>query len=456
MEITLGTMLKINAAKYPRDEAVIFDDARATYSQLNDRVNKRANALLSLGVKKGDHVATLASNCLELVETIYAIWRIGAVLVPLNIRLSPGELTYIVDHSDVSTVLFLDTLNETITQIKPQLEEVKRFFSFGKNPVEGFIDFEVKTDQQSTQEPSGEIKEEEVATILYTAGTTGKPKGVVATHKNWIWMNINSTAGRTREPGMKSMTVYPLFHAGSIANLTGNIFAGYTLVILKAFDPKQMLEFIQKEKINRLGNPPTVYKMILQQPEISSYDLSSVRYLMSGSEVMPDETRNQLKKVFCNAGIIDNYGMTETCGGTTSRSEEYTAEKPFSVGLPHISELVRVVDGQGEDVASGEVGEIIVRGPNVMREYYKDPEKTAEALRNGWLYTQDLAAVVLKQGEEMTPEEVIEFSKQNLASFKKPKFVEFIDSLPKSPIGKVLRSKLKERFINKALLPKSC
>jgi len=313
---------------------------------------------------------------------------------------------------------------------------------------------------------------------------------------------------------MKSLTVYPLFHAGSIANLAGNIFAGYTLVILKAFDPVQMLQLIQEEKVNRLGNPPTVYKMILQQPDIEKYDLSSVRYLMSGSEVMPDATRNQLKKVFPNAGIIDNYGMTETCGGTTSRSEEYTEAKPYSVGLPPVSLRVRVVNEQGEDTAPGEVGEIIVRGPNVMQEYYKDPEKTAEALRNGWLYTQDLgrldedgflyiverkknmiisggeniypkevedvlyrhpkiaevavygapdevwgekvcAAVVLKKGEQLTAEEVIEFSKQNLASFKKPKFVEFVDELPKSPIGKVLRTELKKRFINKALLSKN-
>ncbi|MBW2085979.1 MAG: AMP-binding protein, partial [Deltaproteobacteria bacterium] len=291
MEMTLSSILSTNASKFAHNEAIIFEDARATFSQLNDRANQRANALLALGVKRGDHVAILATNCMELVESIYAVWRMGAVLVPLNIRLSPAELIYIIDHSDASTILFLNKFEDVINQIKPQIKKVKRLISFGRNPSQGFMDLEAKLPGQSTKEPPGEVKEDEIATILYTAGTTGKPKGVVATHKNWVWMNINAAAGRKDEPDMKSLTVYPLFHAGSIANLTGNIFNGTALIILKEFDPQKMLEFIHKEKVNRLGNPPTVYNMILQQPDIDRYDVSSVRYLMSGSEVMPDETR---------------------------------------------------------------------------------------------------------------------------------------------------------------------
>jgi acyl-CoA synthetase (AMP-forming)/AMP-acid ligase II len=223
---------------------------------------------------------------------------------------------------------------------------------------------------------------------------------------------------------------------------------------------------------------------------------------------MPDETRRRLMKTFTRAGIIEGYGMTETCGITTVRQKEYTDSKPYSVGLTPSIIQVRVVDEQGDEVAPNEIGEIIVRGPNVMKEYYKDPEKTAEALRDGWLWTHDLgrrdkegflyiierkndmiksggeniypkevedilyrhpkiaeaavfgvrdpvwgqnvfAAVVLKNGAKMRSEEVIQYCKENLASFKKPKHVEFVDSLPRSPIGKVLRSELRKRFESK-------
>jgi len=296
MEMTLGTTLQINADKYPDREALIFQNARATFSLLNARVNRRANALLSLGVARNDHVATLASNCMELVETIYAVWRIGAVLVPLNIRLSPNELFYIIEHSDVSTLLFLDMFQETIIQIKPNLDNVRNFLSFGCIPSSGYDDFEEKTHEQSTYAPSEEAKETDTATLLYTAGTTGKPKGVVTTHKNWVWANANATFFRKEKGPLKALTVYPLFHAGSIQNLTINIFVGNSLVMLKEFNPQLMLEQIQEEKVNLMGNPPTVYNMILQVPEIENYDLSSIRYLMSGSEVMPDETRKRLKK----------------------------------------------------------------------------------------------------------------------------------------------------------------
>ena len=508
MEMTLGTILQISTSQYPEREALIFEDARATYSLFNERVNQRANALLQLGIKPQDHVATLASNCMELVETIYAVWRIGAVLVPLNMRLSPSELHYIIEHSDVTTLLFTQRFQETVDKIRPNFKIVQKIISFNTPPSPGYDDFEAITREQNTEAPQAEVLETDPATILYTSGTTGKPKGVVATHKNWVWGCVNASFLVKERQLLKNLTVYPLFHAGAIMNLAGSIFGGNSLVILKEFDPQTMLEQIQREKVHRMGNPPTVYNMILQHPDIEKYDLSSVLYLNSGAEVMPIETRKRLSRVFINAGFIENYGMTETCGFTTSRPGEYTADKPYSVGISSITNQVRVVNPDGQDTAPGEVGEIIVRGPNVMKEYYKDPEKTAEAIRGGWLYTDDLgkmdedgflmiverkknmiisggeniypkevedvlyrhpkvvdaavygvpdkiwgekvcAAIVLKAGEQMTVEEIIDFSKQNLASFKKPKFVEFIDSLPRNTIGKVQRSELKQKYIEK-------
>lgn len=503
MEMNLGSILRISANKYPHRDAVIFENDRATFAELQERVNQRAHGLLGLGIQKGDHVATLAVNCRELVETIFAVLRIGAVLVPLNIRLSATELSYIIDHSDVSTIIFLKGFEGIIGQIQPRLKQVKRFLVIGGSPSPNFIDFNAAAAEQSKDEPSIEVQEQDVAMILYTAGTTGRPKGAVLTHENWLWSAINGTIAFRVRPGLRSLIVYPFFHVAGFINLFVCIFSAAPLVTLQKFDPIKFLELIEREKVDRMANPPTVYNRILQAPDVEKYDLSSIRYLMSGAEVMPDETRNQLRRLFPRAGIFDNYGMTEACSFLTSRPEEYTESKPYSVGVPAISVEVRVVDDQGNDVAPNVTGEIIARGPNVMKEYYKDPERTAEALRHGWFYTQDLgrfdedrflyvierkhnmiisggenvypreveevlyrhpkileaavygcpdpiwgqrvhAAVVLKPGEKMTAEEIFEFCRGDLGSYKRPKSVDFVKSLPRNPAGKVLRYRLKK------------
>lgn len=276
-------------------------------------------------------------------------------------------------------------------------------------------------------------------------------------------------------------------------------------VVLKKFDPKDVLDWIEKEKVNRLMSPATLYNMIVQVPDIEHYDLSSVYWLGHGAERMADETRNRLAELFPRAGIFHPYGMTESCAVITARPVEYEEAKPASVGIPPLLMDMRVVDEQGQDVSPGVVGEIIARGPNIMKEYYRDPEQTAEALRQGWLYTSDLgwvdedgflyvverkqemiktggeniypkeveevlythpkiaeaavfglpdeiwgqkvcAAVVLKKGEQMKFEEVIGFCKENLASFKKPKEVMFLEDLPRAASGKVKRSELRNMF----------
>jgi acyl-CoA synthetase (AMP-forming)/AMP-acid ligase II len=504
MKMTVEKTLDINAHNYPFREAVIFEDARITYAGLNTRVNQKANAFLSLGVKKGTHVGTLFFNCMEVVESVFALLRIGAVVVPLNIRLSEKELAYIVDQSGVSILVFQDQLEELARKIKPVCTRVRLFVSSGRNPSPEFADLEKETLEQPGKNPGVALSGMDPATIIYTAGTTGRPKGVVSTHDNWMWAVLNYIIALNSRND-KSLTVFPLFHAAAFAALFVAMADGATQIFMREFNPAKVLEMIEKEKVTRLGNPPTVYRMLLQVPNISDYDLSSVLHLGSGSESIPDDTRNRLKKVFPNAGILENYGMTETCGGLTTRFESDTDTKPYSVGLPHFSVKIRVVDEQGLDVRTGETGEIIASGPNIMKEYYKNPEKTAEALRDGWLYTGDLgrydedgflyiierkhhmiisggeniypkevedvlfrhpkiaeaavfglpdeiwgervcAAVVVKEGEKLESMEVIEFCKENLAGFKKPKAVFFVDTLPKSSIGKALRSELKKQF----------
>ncbi|MBT4268999.1 MAG: long-chain-fatty-acid--CoA ligase [Deltaproteobacteria bacterium] len=504
MELTIGRTLMTTAHTYGGLEAIVIDEKRVTFAELDEAVNRRANALLELGVNRGDHVGTLFANCLEVVETIYAIVRIGAVVVPLNFRLSAEELVYIMDHADISTLVFQDDFEDVVREIQNSVTRVKTFLYSGQGESPDFENFEASTRGQSAEMPVIDVKENDIATIIYTSGTTGRPKGVVHTHKSWLWetANLGIVFGSRFE---KSLTVYPLFHSAGIVGLFGSVFGANTAFMLKGFDPKLMLETIEKEGIEVLGNPPTAYKMLLMMPELKTTDVSSIRKLMSGSESIPDETRNQLKKAFPGAAIIENYGMTETCSGLTNRSGEFSDTKPMSVGRPLPHSMVRVVDEEGNDTAPEEVGEIICTGPNIMQGYYKDPEKTADAIRDGWLYTGDMGkldsdgflyimerknhmiisggeniypkeveevlyrhpkiqeaavfgatdetygqkvctAIVTQPGEKLESEEVVDFCKENLASFKKPKAVYFVDALPKNIMGKILRSELQKQY----------
>jgi len=186
MEITLANMLELSAQKYPQLEAVLFEDNRATYAQLNDRVNIRADALMKLGVKKNDHVGTLFSNCMEAIESFFAVWRIGAVLVPLNLRLSPIELAYVINQSDLSAIIFQDQLAETVKGFSSAIPRVDRFLYVGETCPPESIDFEKAVSEVTSPVPAPEVGGEDLATIIFTAGTTGKPKGVMATHSNWM------------------------------------------------------------------------------------------------------------------------------------------------------------------------------------------------------------------------------------------------------------------------------
>ena len=503
MDLTIANSLATNAHNYGQLEALVIDEHRVTYKKLNEAVSRRANTLMELGVEKGDHVGTLSANSLELVETIYALHRIGAVVVPLNIRLSSEELIYIMNHADLSALIFQSQFEEMVQDIKSSIE-VTSYFCIGNHVSSDFVDLETEVGKRTSQSPVVVIGEDDLATIIYTSGTTGRPKGVMATHKNWLW-EMASVALALKSRFERTLTPYPLFHSGGFLNMYGAIFGANTMFMLKGFDPELMLKTIEKERIARLGCPPTVYKMLLQSSELQKTDVSSVRYLMSGSEVIPDEIRNQLKKAFPGAGIVENYGLTESCACLTSRSADFTDSKPLSIGRPLPNVKIRVVTESNEDAGPDVTGEIISQGPNTMKGYYKDPVKTADAIRDGWLYTGDLgyldadgfvyikerknnmiisggeniypkeieeilyrhpkimeaavfglpdelwgekvcAAVIAQTGEQLVAEEVIEFCKDNLASFKKPKVVHFVDTLPKNQTGKIMRTELKKQF----------
>jgi len=501
MNLNVGFMLLRNVHEHPQKTAVIFEDKRYTYKAFNERVNRLANALLKGGIGKGDKVAYLLNNCSEFAEISFGLAKIGGLSVPLNFRLKEDELGYIIENSDSSFLFFGHEFKGIVAKLTPHLPSIRKAIQVGGSPeYEDLLRFSSKDD------PPILVDEEDEHSIMYTSGTTGFPKGAVHTHKSRIWNSLNMLL----DTGLRASDVFaittPMFHiAAGHTMLLSTLFIGGTVLILQSFSLPGFLEMIQKEKVTAFFAVPTMFVRILEYPHLKDYNLSSLRLLFTGGAVISVKLKEKLMKTFPQATVDDLMGLTEGGPLTTFLPHRDALRKPGSVGRPHFSQMVRVVNEMGEDVRGDEVGEIIVKGPAVMKEYYKNPEATAKAFRDGWLYTGDLARVdeegyqylavrrtdlissggenvypaevekvlllhpkvkeaaaigikdrewgekvmaiiVPKEGIKLTEEEIISFCKEKLAGYKCPRSVAFSDELPKNQLGKVLYKELRDRF----------
>jgi len=501
MNLNVPYLLLRNVQEHPNKLAVIFEDRRYTYRAFNERVNRLASGLLKNGVRQGDKVAYLLNNCSEFAEISLALSKIGALSVPLNFRLKDDELHYIIENSDSSFLFFGPEFREMITQLLSRLKKVQKAVCVERNgEYEGLIR------SSSPKEPSILVKEEDEHSIMYTSGTTGFPKGAVHTHKSRIWNSLNLLV----DTGLRATDVFaittPLFHiAAGHTMLLSTLFIGGTVVIPKSFSLPEFFEMIRREKITAFFAVPTMFTRILDHPQFTDYDFSSVRMLITGGSVISAELKERLMKAFPQATLDDLMGLTEGGPLSTFLPHREAIRKVGSVGRAHFSQMVRVVNERGEDVKGDEVGEIIIKGPAVMKGYYKNPEATAKALRGGWLYSGDLARVdeegyqyltvrrtdlivsggenvypvevenlidshpavqevavigikdrewgervmaviVLQKGKKATEEEILSFCKEKLAGYKRPRSVAFVEELPKNQLGKVLYKDLRNRF----------
>lgn len=506
MLLNIGGFLDRSKDIYPDKTSVIYERQRISFRELNTQSNRIGNALVSWGVRKGDRIGLLFHNSPEFVEIFLGAVKIGAICVPLNFRLVGRELDYIINNSGIRVLFLGEEYMEKISGIRKTLKNVEYYVVSGQSipaPMQSFLTF---VDEATDEEPGVLVNEEDVATIVYTSGTTGKPKGAVITHKNIIWCVVGYIIDKNVQTSDVALVVTPLFHVGGLINLLTNIFLGSTIVLHRQFDPAAVMEAIEKEKITIIPTmAPTMYTMLLQIPDLMHYDISSIRAIMSGGATIPVETKKSIQKLFVNAKTQDTYGLTESTAGATTLKFDYVISKASSVGKPLFSIKAKVVTEKGEDVKPGEVGEIILSGPTVMKGYYNDPEATKDVIRDGWLYSGDLgrvdedgfiyvvdrkkdmiisggeniypreieeilythpkileaavigvpdkmwgesvkAVVVLKSGEEMSEKEVIEFCKTNLAGYKKPRSVNFISSLPKTSSGKILKQTLRDSY----------
>ena len=514
----LGNILRRNAHFNTfRDKiAVIFGDRSLSYGQLNEKVNSLSNALMDNGVKKGDRVAILGRNSIEYVIVYFALAKTGAIIVPANFWYKSGEIKYTIDQSQTSLFIVNTQFYDAVAPILSDLRTLRRTIYFGEKAVTGSapdpdaIYLEELIDSYPSAEPEVEISEDDPHIILYTSGTTGFPKGALLTHKNHY---LHALAWSLRTGNVEEdvgIIVYPLFHTGGPdCILLPHFIAGATVVILDRADPEEIVIAAQKYRLTNIFCVPTVWRRMLTLEEGHKYDVSSVQRCLGSSDTLPEDLLDGVMDLF-NADVYVTYGLTEAgCVITFSKLTRDNKEKIGSVGKPHPFVEIRIVDGDGNDVEVGQVGEVIAKGPTIMKGYWNMPDKTEEVLKDGWLYSGDmayydeegyiyiagrskdmiisggeniypveiekflkthekikdtavigvpdkewgesvLAVVVPQDGADITEDEVIEYVRENLAGYKKPRYVEFVDSLPvTTATSKVQKPVLREIYSGK-------
>lgn len=499
-------VLKWNADRYPDKECVIGLGKRLTYRQLDQRANSLAQGLLDLGISKGDVVAVLLHNCCEYIEITFAVNKIGAVWLPLNFRLAGDEFHYILQDAEAKGIITDSEFVPLISSICPDLPTLKDKITLDPEIMDGWVGYEELLDKHQGAKPlDASVGVDELHRLMYTSGTTARPKGVMLTYGNLYWKNIGHilTFGITASD--RTLVVGPLYHVGGMdLPGTGVLHAGGSLIILKKFDPKEVLETIEKEKVTNLWLSPAMTIMLFNEPSFEKYDVSSVHFIIDGGEKMPVTLIKEFKKKFPNAWFADAYGLTETVSGDTFLAKDRMLNKLGSVGKPVPHLQVRVMDENNKDVPPEELGEICLKGPKVFKGYWKNPKATAAALIDGWFHTGDIGAldeegflyimdrkkdiiisggeniaspeverviyelpqvlevavvgipdpkwmevpkafVALKEGQEISSAEIVQYCLTKLAKFKVPKEIEFIEHLPRNPSGKVLKRELRLR-----------
>jgi long-chain acyl-CoA synthetase len=391
--MNIGSLLPSHARHRPNHTAVVFEDCRLNFREFNARVNRLANALSRLGVKNGDKIATILPNCTALLETYWAVAKMGAVVVPLSPLLRERALAALIRDSDSATVIAAPDFAEPLTTVRQELSCVvdDRIILAGASRVPGFRSYDDLTDGASEAEPSKtEITDDDLYNIIYSSGTTGTPKGIVHTHyiRAVYCMLFASTFRMTPES--------VVLHSGSIVfngafvTLMPAMFVGATYVLHKGFDPRTFVETVERERVTHTMMVPSQIVALLNSPYFSPDALQSLEMICTVGAPLHLEHKEKLNRSLPGR-FYELYGLTE--GFITVLDKTHYAAKPTSVGLPQPFFEMRIVNERGNDLPAGEIGEIVGRGPALMPGYYKRPDLTAQAIVDGWLHTGDLGYV---------------------------------------------------------------
>ena len=387
---SLGQVLDETVRRVPRKEAIVCESTRWNYEELNQRVNGLAASLaFKLGIQKGDRVSILEGNSAEWPVSFLALSRLGAISVPLNTRFKSEELKFMIQDSGSKAIIFDPEFSVMINEIKKDLPSVNHFILTGRDKSPGFHAFEEFL-QDKLNPPLVNIDEEDLNSIFYTSGTTGRPKGAMTSHRNIIHVVISVSRVIGIPEGVKQLIAIPLFHVtGCDAQFLVGIYLGGTSVIMKAFKSDEAMALIEKEKIELVVGVPTMYWLMMNSPNFEKFDLSSLKSTNCGGAPTPPELIRQMKEKF-QSRLGNGYGLTESSSLVSFLNDEHILAKPGSIGPAIPTAEIRVVDHDGKDVPAGEAGEIIIRSPNVVHGYWGNPQATKDAIVDGWLHTGDV------------------------------------------------------------------
>jgi long-chain acyl-CoA synthetase len=488
----------------PEKAITIYEGRETSYRQLAEKACRLGSYFRSKGLNQGDAVAVLLGNTDVFVTCYFACQAAGVSVLPINTRLAPREIEYILNHSEAKLLVYDQEFSETVEELLPSLPFLTHFIHVGGESVLRGIDIQQAIDE-SEEMPAVVCQGEDTAVIFYTSGTTGRPKGVMLSHDNCEAIAKMWAEAMELTKFERVLIVAPLFHcAAAHVFMLPTIQAGGTLVIEKGFSPRQTMEALQQHKITVFFGVPAMYTLLLNQPDLHALHVPHLRMLTYGAAPMPYELIKKVKQIFPQAKVQNLYGQTENAPGATTLKDPHALTKIGSVGQPLPGCEVCIVDDEGFEVPVGEVGEIAIKGPHVMKGYLKNPEATALAMRNGWMLSGDLgrmdeegflyivdrkkdmiirggeniypieveevlfeiptvleaavigmphevygevpkACVVVKEGNTLTEQEVIQFCEKRLARYKVPVQVEFLESLPRNASGKVLKTVLREK-----------
>jgi long-chain acyl-CoA synthetase len=484
--------------------AYVFEGEEFTVSQINEMGRRLASGLKSLGIGRRDHVGVSLSNSPEVFACFGAIWRLGAVIVPIMFLLGEDETRYILDHSDAKAVITSEDLLDKIENAARGIDHIETIIVLGGEDREDHLDFNQLVANNPPLQLTEEMREDDIALMIYTSGTTGRPKGVMLSHNNLYQNALASWKANESVRGDVTLMCLPLAHSFGVVVMNSGNLSPYKEsfgVLMRWFDPEEVFRLIEKYRVTQFIGVPTMYQILVNHPAGDKFDAGSLERCTISAAPVTEELHGTFTKKF-DCKMYEGYGLTEASPSVALCRPSMPIKKG-STGIPVPGVEVKIFNAEDREVPLGEPGEVVVRGPNVMLGYYKNPDETAETLRGGWLHTGDvgyldeegylfitdrfkdmiikggyniypseiegyleehpavseiaiigvpdakygeeiMAFVVPMPEQELSEDAVIEFAKSRMTPFKAPSRVKFLDGLPKSLVGKVLKKELRK------------